>query len=165
MSVLCDIIAKYIEERLDNNEGATELCRSELASSFGCAPSQITYVLRTRFSPGRGYRIESRRGGGGYIRVQRVDVKQAARIKEAIDKQLDGPMSRRQAEELVYGLVHTGAIDSSAGQLMLAAVSDSALRAAAGREQAASIRTAILSQMLLSCVCARGDTQAAGGSI
>ena len=68
--LLSDTIAKLIEEMLAAEEsGALEIRRSDLANRVGCAPSQINYVITSRFTPERGYLIESRRGGGGYIRI------------------------------------------------------------------------------------------------
>ena len=69
---LSDTIESFIKELLSQNETEVELKRNELAEYFGCAPSQINYVLATRFTPDHGYVIESRRGGGGYIRIMRV---------------------------------------------------------------------------------------------
>ena len=68
---MSDVIANFINDLLKDGSTA-ELQRSELASKFGCVPSQINYVISTRFSPERGYIVESRRGGGGYIRIHRV---------------------------------------------------------------------------------------------
>jgi transcriptional regulator CtsR len=67
-----DIIARFILDMLEESEGSAELQRSSLAERFNCVPSQINYVISTRFSPERGYVVESRRGGGGYIRIRRV---------------------------------------------------------------------------------------------
>lgn len=150
MSVLSDIIAQHIERELDQSGGVLELCRNELADSFGCTPSQITYVLRTRFSAVRGYMSESKRGGGGYVRIWRIDVRQqAGSVADAVREALARPMSGRQAKELIQGLVHMGMIEESWGQLMLAAVSDEALRDVAA-ERTAAVRSRILLQMLLS---------------
>ena len=66
-----DLIARFILQELDS-QGFAELRRSSLAEQFSCVPSQINYVISTRFSPERGYVVESRRGGGGYIRIRRV---------------------------------------------------------------------------------------------
>ena len=71
---ISDIIAGFIQQELDNAGGALELQRSDLAQRFNCVPSQINYVMSTRFSPEHGYIVESRRGGGGYIRITRVQV-------------------------------------------------------------------------------------------
>lgn len=69
--MLTDTIAKLIEEMLDSAGGALELQRNEMANRIGCVPSQISYVITSRFTPERGYIIESRRGGGGCIKIIR----------------------------------------------------------------------------------------------
>ena len=70
--LVSDSIARLIEQMLDENNGEAELKRNDLALRLGCVPSQISYVISSRFTPERGYMIESRRGGGGYIRIVRV---------------------------------------------------------------------------------------------
>ena len=77
---LSDSIESFIKTLLTQEEPEVELKRNELAEYFGCAPSQINYVLATRFSPDHGYIIESRRGGGGYIRIVRVVQSGAQRL-------------------------------------------------------------------------------------
>lgn len=69
--MLTDHIAKMIEEMLNESDGILELQRNEMANRIGCVPSQISYVISSRFTPERGYIIESRRGGGGCIRIVR----------------------------------------------------------------------------------------------
>lgn len=69
--MLADYIAKMIEEMLNEGDGILELKRNEMANQIGCVPSQISYVIASRFTPERGYVIESHRGGGGYIRIVR----------------------------------------------------------------------------------------------
>ena len=69
---ISDSVANYIMEMLNEADGIAEIQRNELAAMLGCVPSQINYVISTRFSPERGYAVESRRGGGGYIRITRV---------------------------------------------------------------------------------------------
>ena len=68
---LSDTIAEMIEELIREGDGTAELARNDLAERIGCVPSQINYVITSRFTPERGYIIESRRGGGGYIRITR----------------------------------------------------------------------------------------------
>lgn len=72
--MLADHIAKMIEEMLNEEGGTLELQRNEMASRLGCVPSQISYVISSRFTPERGYVIESRRGGGGCIRIIRKEM-------------------------------------------------------------------------------------------
>ncbi|MBQ7931308.1 MAG: CtsR family transcriptional regulator, partial [Clostridia bacterium] len=72
--LLSDHIARLINEMLEEGGGQAEVRRNDLAAKLGCVPSQINYVMSTRFSPERGYIVESRRGGNGYIRITRVQV-------------------------------------------------------------------------------------------
>lgn len=74
--MLTDMIAQMIEEMLADEGGSLELRRNDLAEKVGCVPSQINYVITSRFTPEKGYVIESRRGGGGYVRI----------TKKAMDK-------------------------------------------------------------------------------
>ena len=70
--ILSDHIARLIEEMLEEGGGSTEVRRNDLAAKIGCVPSQINYVITSRFTPERGYVVESRRGGGGYVRIRKV---------------------------------------------------------------------------------------------
>lgn len=72
--LISDYIASIIEEMLNDGGGKTEVRRNDLAARVGCVPSQINYVITSRFTPEKGYIIESRRGGGGYIRIVRAQM-------------------------------------------------------------------------------------------
>ena len=82
---ISDIIAGFIQQELDQAGGALELQRADLAQRFNCVPSQINYVMSTRFSPEHGYIVESRRGGGGYIRITRVQVDRQTLLMQVIN--------------------------------------------------------------------------------
>jgi transcriptional regulator CtsR len=82
---MSDMIAQFILSGLEQSGGAVELSRGSLAERFGCVPSQINYVLTTRFTPEHGYIIETKRGGGGYIRIVRVRVSPRDLIMHAIN--------------------------------------------------------------------------------
>lgn len=69
--MLSDVIEKMLMQMLEAEGGSLELKRNELAERIGCVPSQINYVITSRFTPEKGYIIESRRGGGGYVRITR----------------------------------------------------------------------------------------------
>src|SRR6056297_2165023 len=70
MSTLVDKIEKYLKTLIEKSEcGEIEIQRIEIAETFCCVPSQVNYVLRTRFSEGSGYNVETKRGGGGYIKI------------------------------------------------------------------------------------------------
>ena len=103
---ISDLIAGFIQEALDEANGVLELQRSDLAQRFGCVPSQINYVMSTRFSPEHGYIVESRRGGGGYIRITRVQVDRHTLLMHVINSvgdTLDSRSARAIAQNLVDG--------------------------------------------------------------
>ncbi len=83
---ISDLIASFLQDSLDTAEdGVLEVQRSDLAQRFNCVPSQINYVMSTRFSPERGYIVESRRGGNGYIRITRVRVDRQTLLMHVIN--------------------------------------------------------------------------------
>ncbi len=142
-----DLIAGFIQQALKETDGIAELQRSELASRFGCVPSQINYVISTRFSPEHGYIVESRRGGNGYIRITRVRMAPQQLVMHtvnAVGDHIDGA----SAEALISNLVSGGALDDGTAKLMSAAVSGAALRSATPETRDA-VRAGILKQMLV----------------
>ncbi|GEN35260.1 MULTISPECIES: CtsR family transcriptional regulator [Aneurinibacillus] len=74
MRNISDIIEQHLKKILQQSNGAVEIQRSELADKFQCVPSQINYVISTRFTVEKGYLVESKRGGGGYIRIRKVEI-------------------------------------------------------------------------------------------
>jgi transcriptional regulator CtsR len=127
MSVLSDTIEKFIKNLMSEYEGRIELQRNELAQHFNCAPSQINYVLATRFTPDKGYIIESRRGGGGYIRVVRLRVDQGDHLVKLVTTRIGEEISERDAQDVICRLAESGAVTERERALMSAAVSDKAL--------------------------------------
>ena len=105
-----------------------EVQRGELAQRFNCVPSQINYVMSTRFSPERGYIVESRRGGNGYIRITRVRVDRETLLMHVINSlgdQVDLPSARA----ILGNLSESGALSEDLARTLLAAVGDKALAA------------------------------------
>ena len=123
---ISDLIAGFIQEALDETDGVLELQRSDLAQRFGCVPSQINYVMSTRFSPERGYIVESRRGGNGYIRITRVQVDRQTLMMHVINS-LGSSVDLASARAILSNLVQSGALEKTVGQALLAAVGDKAL--------------------------------------
>lgn len=145
-----DIIAGFINEVLESENGCAELQRSALAQRFKCVPSQINYVISTRFSPEHGYIVESRRGGGGFIRISRVhfDTRQLiAQIVGAIGDEIDLKTTRAY----LSNLQSAGLIDEKSEQLMLAALGEGALKCLSAIQRD-SVRACIFKQMLLQCL-------------
>ena len=81
---ISDVVAKYIMELLEESDGYAEIQRNELANFLGCVPSQINYVITSRFTPEQGYVVESRRGGGGYIKITRKKISRSSAIMHII---------------------------------------------------------------------------------
>ncbi|MEG2519863.1 MAG: CtsR family transcriptional regulator [Christensenellaceae bacterium] len=150
MSILSDHIESFIKDLFVNDEGTAELQRNELAQQFNCAPSQINYVLTTRFSTNRGYVIESKRGGGGYIKVIRLDVQKSDYISDIIEQQLSGGINMRQASELIEGFVQIGFIKQDIKNVILSAISDKALCVPESFRN--ELRSAILKEVLFSMI-------------
>ncbi|MEG1753425.1 MAG: CtsR family transcriptional regulator [Christensenella sp.] len=155
MSILSDSIEDFIKELMSEEEGTAELQRNELAQRFNCAPSQINYVLTTRFSPNRGYTTQSRRGGGGYIRVIRLNLDRRDYIAQIIDQSLNESINMRQGAEVIEGLAQTGAIGGGIKKVMLAAISDKALSAVP--EYRNELRSSVLKEMLTSILIREDD--------
>ncbi len=124
---LSDTIESFIKTMLNQEETEVELKRNELAEYFGCAPSQINYVLATRFTLDDGYVIESRRGGGGYIRIVRVMDSSRERLAYLINERIGNAITEEEAVRLIGQLVQQQAISLAEGDIMRAAVSKNAL--------------------------------------
>lgn len=109
MATLADAIEAYLKQLIGAHAGFIEIRRCDLADTFACAPSQINYVLETRFSNEHGYIVESRRGGGGYIRIRRVVLQPVpslyTAICEAVGEQISETGSLRLLGRLVDGKV------------------------------------------------------------
>ena len=98
---LSDSIETFIKALLAEDEQSVELKRNELAEYFGCAPSQINYVLATRFTLDDGYVIESRRGGGGYIRIVRVMSSDHQQLMYLINERIGQSITEAEAARKV----------------------------------------------------------------
>ena len=96
-----DIEMHILELMGADDEAFIELRRKELAEAFGCVPSQINYVLRSRFSPEHGYLIESRRGGKGYIRIIRINYETPEEKINHIEDIIGNSISIREAQRVL----------------------------------------------------------------
>ena len=139
---ISDLIASFLQESLNEAEdGVLEIQRSDLAQRFNCVPSQINYVMSTRFSPERGYIVESRRGGNGYIRITRVQVDRETLLMHVINS-LGDEMDLASAQAILGNLVQ------DLGRTILAAVGSKALRGVP-RELRNAVRADILRNVLI----------------
>ena len=145
---ITDLIASFLQDSLEESEnGVLEVQRNDLAQRFNCVPSQINYVMSTRFSPERGYIVESRRGGNGYIRITRVQVDRQTLLMHVINS-LGDQVDLSSARAILSNLVQAGALEENTGRSVLAAVGDKAL-GAVPREVRDTVRADIMKQVLI----------------
>lgn len=145
--VLSQRIAQMIEEMLEEANGELSIGRNELAVRFGCVPSQINYVITSRFTPQRGYLVESRRGGGGFIRIRKVPMtgnEYLMHFYQAVGDSIDFESARTFLAELA----HSGAVSLREARLILAALAD---RNYSGhsREERNTLRAAAFQNVIL----------------
>ena len=146
---LSDAIEQFIKTMLTQDEPEVELKRNELAEYFGCAPSQINYVLSTRFTPDHGYIIESRRGGGGYIRIFRMQQDTREQLIYLLNERIGDSIDLLSATHLIQQLYERELITQDEMALMNAAISQQALSLPITPEMKNAIRARMLHAMLL----------------
>lgn len=120
---ISDRIESFIIELMKDEAEYAEFGRNELAEIFGCVPSQINYVISTRFNPEKGYTVESQRGGGGYIKIKRISVNKAGDAVALVGKSCNF----REAKTVIKYLYEKGDISLETAKVLTAAVSDNAI--------------------------------------
>lgn len=124
MRNVSEIIEMYLKQILQQSpDGVVEIQRNELADQFDCVPSQINYVISTRFTLEKGYIVESKRGGGGYIRIQRIELNSHGAVLDHIFQTLGSHIDQSASEGLLYQLEEGDFITSREAALMKAAIS------------------------------------------
>jgi transcriptional regulator of stress and heat shock response len=128
MSNISDIIEKYLKHVLEISElEHVEIKRSEIADKFQCVPSQINYVINTRFTMERGYIVESKRGGGGYIRIMKVQSADHAHLINQLLDLFSNRISQTSAEDVIFRLVGEEVISKREAKIMLSVIDRSVL--------------------------------------
>ena len=122
---MSDLVANYIILALDESDGNAEIQRNVLAGELGCVPSQINYVITSRFTPEQGYIVESKRGGGGYIRITRVTTDRRSAIMHIVNS-IGDKLSSSSAAIMLRNMKDSGIISAYDSALMSAALSDKA---------------------------------------
>lgn len=127
MARLSDIIEAFIKQMIADTDGTIEIQRNELANHFNCVPSQINYVIDTRFTVDRGYYVESRRGGGGHVKIRRININRPGNYLMHIVSSMGNSISQQSAEVFINNFVDYDVISEREGFVMKAAVSDKVL--------------------------------------
>lgn len=122
--LITEQIIKMIEE---SNDNIAEIQRNEFASAIGCVPSQINYVLSSRFTPEHGYLIESRRGGGGYIKITRVVLRKSSALMHIINS-IGDSMDALTARVLLENCLSSELIDRQTEKIIKASISNSVMQ-------------------------------------
>ena len=128
MARLSDIIENFIKKMINENDGDQILIqRNELADQFRCAPSQINYVLTTRFTYEKGYVIESRRGGGGHIVIKQVNYDSSERRSKIIYEAIGDTSTYHNALAIISNLLDIDLITKREADIMRMAINDRTL--------------------------------------
>lgn len=123
---MSDIIEEFIKDLFDDENKAIEIQRNELAEHFNCVPSQINYVISTRFKPSQGYYVESRRGGGGHITIKKVNNTKEDYIMHIINN-IGQNLSSNEVDILISDFLSYNIIDKKEAKLLKVATSDNVL--------------------------------------
>jgi transcriptional regulator of stress and heat shock response len=146
---ISDIIEQYLKKSLQASQsGMIEIQRSELAELFGCVPSQINYVISTRFTLEKGYVVESKRGGGGYIRIKKISLDEESPLRQTVLKLFGAHLSQREAEGLLQRFYDEGILSFREMRMMQAAIHRDVLLVSYPERDA--LRARILAAMLMS---------------
>ncbi|RWZ58418.1 CtsR family transcriptional regulator [Bacillus licheniformis] len=125
---ISDIIEQYLKQILEQNgKEILEIKRSEIADKFQCVPSQINYVINTRFTSERGYIVESKRGGGGYIRIIKIKMNDKIDLINNIMNQIYTRLSQAASDDIILRLLENGVITESEAKLMVSVMDRSVL--------------------------------------
>jgi transcriptional regulator CtsR len=142
------MIAEFINSALNERDDLV-LQRSEIAQQFGCVPSQINYVISTRFSPEHGFIVESRRGGGGYIRIRRVTSGRRAFLMHTVNS-IGSEIDLASITAILTNMISAQALSSREARLIAVAMSEQSLNAVA-QEKRPTVRADSLKRMLVFC--------------
>lgn len=149
MAILSDLIEDFLKDLINDTDGVIEIQRNELALHFKCVPSQINYVIDTRFTSERGYYVESRRGGGGYIKIKRINFTEVSSYFMHIINSIGDEITQTDADAFVVNFKEFDVINEREALLVRAALSDKALTGVGGGKRDI-LRASILKNMLLS---------------
>jgi len=147
MRNISDVIESYLKKIIDqSNQNAIEIKRSEIADHFQCVPSQINYVIKTRFTVEKGYIVESKRGGGGYIRISRIEYQDEVKLINELINMVQPKISQQGAIDIIERLLEEELITSREARIMVSGISRDVLAVPIALRD--EIRSRILTAML-----------------
>ena len=143
---ISDVIEEFIKDLFDDENESIEIQRNELAEHFNCVPSQINYVIATRFKPSQGYYVESRRGGGGHITIRKVNNSKEDYIMHIINN-IGEDLTSNEVDILISDFLSYNLINNKEAKLLKVATNDNVLRLPKGTKD--EVRARIFKNMLL----------------
>ena len=147
-NTLTEQIARLIEQMLTENGGKLELQRNKLANDVGCVPSQINYVITSRFNADHGYVVESTRGGGGYVRITKVNFDGTDALLMHMLASIGKALDQMSARAFLISLFDRGLITEREAKLLYTSLTDKALGAVAKGERD-TVRADLLKSYIL----------------
>ena len=146
---ISDVIEEFIKDLFNNEEEYIEIQRNELAEKFNCVPSQINYVISTRFRPSQGYYVESRRGGGGHIRIKKVNITKSNYLMHIIAS-MENTITSKEVDIYISNFLSYNIINKTEAKLLKVATSDNVLTIP--QEMKDKLRASIFKNILLNLV-------------
>ena len=126
MASISDIIEKFIKDLMEDSD-TVQIQRNELANLFNCAPSQINYVLTTRFSREKGYEVQSKKGGGGYIKIDKITKLNKDQVLNILYEKIDKQITYLQSKMIIKWLIDINLINSREAKIILCTIDDKSL--------------------------------------
>lgn len=123
---MSDVIEQFLAQMMNDGNGEIEIRRNELAEYFKCVPSQINYVISTRFAPDKGYIVESRRGGGGSIRIKKISMTKSDFLMHVVTS-VGSSLNQLSSQIFIKNIFESGYVTEQEAELMLAATNDKSL--------------------------------------
>ena len=146
---MSDIIEEFIKDLFTDESDYIEIGRNDLAEHFNCVPSQINYVISTRFKPSQGYYVESKRGGGGHIKIKKIDITKSSYLMHIITS-IEGSLTSQEVDLFISDLLSYGIVNKKEAKLLKVATSDNILTIP--NQYRDSLRANIFKNMLLNLV-------------
>ena len=146
---MSDMIEEFIKELFNEEDMVVEIQRNDLAEHFNCVPSQINYVISTRFKPSQGYYVESKRGGGGYIKIRKINITKSNYFMHIINS-IEDYLTSQEVDIFISNFLSYQMINETEAKLLKVATSDNVLKVMQPTRD--EIRAKIFKNMLINLI-------------
>lgn len=146
---MSDMIEEFIKELFTEEDDYIEIQRNDLAEHFNCVPSQINYVISTRFKPSQGYYVESKRGGGGHIKIKKVNITKSNYFMHIINN-IEDVLTSQEVDVFISNFLSYNMVNQTEAKLLKVATSDNILKLPQPTRD--EIRSRIFKNMLINLI-------------